>query len=194
MNSSFLLFLSCLFYCFCFSFGGLRVRSATSLGPKPSLFVFVCFLFYCGLFFCIFVVCLLFCFFVEEKSCFPKRAILLIFRCLPFFLPSFPPFSLLPFFFSFFLPSSFSFLVFPSLFCCSSCLVSLLCFLEKYRFKLLHLTGFLHQSLLFFGFLSCLSFKSLLFFFVFSYLKLCFASITQLFVFKNDNLKNTNFW
>ena len=72
----------CFFVFFCF-LEGLRVkwggRRATSLGPKPSLFVFV-----------VFVFCFLFCLscFWYKKPCFPlEKGIFVYFQCFSFFLP-----------------------------------------------------------------------------------------------------------
>ena len=99
----FFFFFLFLFFClFCFFFlcffgggSGEVARRATSLGPKPSLFVFfVCFL----LVFFFFLVHFLSLFLIE-KPCFPpqKGHFFVFSQCFPFFLPSLfspPPFSL----------------------------------------------------------------------------------------------------
>ena len=62
-------------------------RRATSLGPKPSLFVFVLFVFFVFLFFFLFLsfLCLI------ERPCFPpppkKRAFCVFFSVFPFLSP-----------------------------------------------------------------------------------------------------------
>ena len=92
LNPPYLLFCFCFVLFFCFFLEGLRVRSgevarrATSLGPKPSLFVFfVCFLFL----FSFFLLPFLSLFLIEKKPVFPpKKGIFLVyFQCFPFFLP-----------------------------------------------------------------------------------------------------------
>ena len=105
-------------------------RRATSLGPKPSLFVFVV-LFFFGFVFWLFN--------TKKKPCFPpEKGIYCLFSVflflsplaflgLPLFLFLFPCLSL--FFFSFFLPSCLCFLLFfGSLFLSLSLFFFLLCF------------------------------------------------------------------
>ena len=84
----FFFFFFLFFFCFFVFFGGFKgqvARRATSLGPKPSLLVFVVFLF-CFLFF---VFCLVFLvFFIQTKTLFfpQKRAFFVYFQCFSFFL------------------------------------------------------------------------------------------------------------
>ena len=153
-------------------------QRATSLGPKPSLFIHFCFCF--SFFFVPFLSLLLI-----EKPCFPpKKAFLVYFLCFSFFLPQ--PFLTSPFFcfsfsvslllLSFFFPSCLSFwlsfcFLFLSLFIFLS---SLLLFSEKNNMKMLNCNLCFHQSILFFyGFLSCFSFQIpfpyLCFFLILSY-------------------------
>ena len=127
---------------------------------------------------------LLFCFFwfvfvpflsllcTAKKPCFPPRKghFWFIFECLPLFLLTFfwpPPLSMFlslsvssscPFFLSFlsFFFAFFCFLVFVSFF---PFLSSLLLFHEKNNIKLFNSKVFLHQSFLFFGFLSSFLFE-----------------------------------
>ena len=149
-------------------------RRATSLGPKPSLFVFfVCFFFW---FLSLFLI---------EKPCFPpkKAFFVFLFQCFPFFLPSLfwpPPFSLSlsqslcfsSFFLSFF---SFFFVFFLFLVFVFVFLSSLLLFHEKNNIKIFNYKGFVHQSfLIFVGFLSYFFFQFSLSLFFFSDVKFCF--------------------
>ena len=145
-------------------------RRATSLGPKPSVFVLFV-VFFCWGFFSLFLI---------EKPCFSpwKGHFFVYFQCFPFFLPSLfwpPPFSLslaLSLSFSFFLPSFLSFffafflfLVFVSFFLFLS---SSLLFHEKNNIKLFNYKAFVHQSFLIcIVFLSYFSLKSPFLIFVF---------------------------
>ena len=135
-------------------------QRATSLGPKPSKFIYF-------LLFGFVVVPFLSLLCNAKKTCFPPRKghYLFIFECLPLFLLSFlwpPPFSIFlslplssscPFFLSFlsFFFAFFCFLVFVSFF---PFLSSLLLFHEKNNIKILNYKVFLHQYFLFLGFLS----------------------------------------
>ena len=140
-------------------------QRATSLGPKPSLFIIFLFFWF------VFVAFLsLLC--TTKKPCFPPRKghFWFIFECLPLFLLRFfwpPPFSI---FLSlsisssspFFLPSCLSFLLsFASLFLSLSFLFFLLCFcfMKRTTSERLMYKVFLHQSFLFFGFLSSFLFE-----------------------------------
>ena len=146
-------------------------QRATSLGTKPSLFVFVLF----------FVFCFLFCFFgclTQKNLVFPPRKghFLFIFSvCLSFSLSLFwPPsfsvslslsLSFLLFFLSSFLSFLFAFfwfLVFVSFFLSLS---SLLFFHERNNIKILNCKFCLHQYVLFFGFpvFFCFKFPFLIF-------------------------------
>ena len=152
-------------------------RRATSLGPKPSLFVFfVCFLFFVFFFFFLPFLSL---FLIEKNLFFPlKRAFFGLFSVFPFLSPlTFFGLPLLHFLFlclsvlllSFFLPSCLSFLafffflVFVSFFVLSSVLL----FLEK-NMKILNWNFFSSSKCSLFG-VSCLVFslKSLFLIFVF---------------------------
>ena len=137
---------------------------ATSLGPKPSLFIYFCF--FLVFLFVPFLSMLL----IENPFFPPKKSIFCYFLCFSFSIPQ--PFLTSPFFcfsfsvslllLSFFLPSCLSFLLsfcflFLSLF---HFLSSLLLFSEKNNMKSLNGNLFLYQSFLFFnGFLSCFSFQ-----------------------------------
>ena len=114
-------------------------RRATSLGPKPSLFVFLFFSLFCCYFIFIWRVCLVFVFFLsflsKERPVFPyTRAFLFFFECLPLLplsLSWHPPFSMslslslsCSFFSSFLLVFLFCFLLVP----CFCLFLSLLCF------------------------------------------------------------------
>ena len=112
-----------------FTFLSLFFFRATSLGPKPSLFIYFVW--------CFFV----FSFLMDKKLCCPLRQghFLFILECLPLFVLSLfwpPPFSTFSFsvslsilLFSFFFPSCLSFLLsFRSLFFSLSFLFFLLCF------------------------------------------------------------------
>ena len=165
---------------------------ATSLGPKPSLFFgFVLF-------------CFIFVFFVlEKKNSFflNENVFLLIFQCLPLFLPSFfTPISLsLSFyiciciyiyilFFSCFSPSLFS-PFFASL--CFSYLVSLLVLSGEEQLQNIILERFVHQSFLFFFFFFfrlALSFKYVFLSLRVPYLKLCLCSTSKLLCFTKYKL------
>ena len=113
-------------------------QRATSLGPKPSLFSF------CFFFFFVFFFAFLSFFFNRQKTCFPpkKGHFLFIFSVsLCFSLAFFGPPPFLPFlsffvsllFFSFFLPSCFSFSL------SGSCFFFLLCLLFLFQDVLLFL-------------------------------------------------------
>ena len=138
----------------------MRATKATSLGPKPSLFVFCCF---CFLFFLVPFLALnrkplfspekghfLFTFSVSlsfSQAFFGLPLFHFHFLCLSLFLSSF----LLVFFFAFFL-----FLVFVSFFCFF--LSSSLLFNEKNNIKIFNYKVFVHQSFLnFIAFLFFLS-------------------------------------
>ena len=179
-------------------------RRATSLGPKPSLFVFVLFFVF---FFFLFLSFLCF----NRKALFSppppkKRAFLVfffsvslsfslaffglplfhfLFLCLSVFLFLLPSF--LSFFFAFFL-----FLVFVSFFLFLS---SLLLFHEKNNIKIFNYKVFLHHSfLIFVGFLSSfflqIPFPYLCFFLILSFV---FCS-TSVFGFKECKFKKTHFF
>ena len=175
-------------------------QRATSLGPKPSLFVF-CFVF-CFWFFVLF-----FWLFTTKKNLvFPwKRAFFVYFQCfsLSFSLSLFWPPSFcvslslslcfLLFFLSSFLSFFFAvfwFLVFVSFFIFLS---SLLFFHERNYIKIFNCQFFLHQYFIFFGFpvffLSSSFFLSLLF----PDFKLCFFVQHQGFWFQNRQLKKQSF-
>ena len=156
-------------------------QRATSLGPKPSLFIY----FFVFVFFCSFP----FFAFNRKTLFFPlKRAFFVYFLCFSFFLPQ--PFLTSPFFcfsfsvslllLSFFLPSCLSFLLsfcflFLSLFHFSFFFAFVFWKEQHENFKL----QFIFSSIfsLFYGFLSCFSFQI-----PFPYLcffpdfKLCFCS------------------
>ena len=157
-------------------------RRATSLGPKPSLFVFFfCFLFFVFFFlFSFFLLPFLSLFLIEKTLFFPlKRAFFGLFSLFPFLSPlTFFGLPLFHFLFlclsvlllSFFLPSCLSFLaffvflVFVSFFVLSSVLL----FLEKNNMKILNWNSFSSSKCSLFG-VSCLVFslKSLFLIFVF---------------------------
>ena len=155
----------------CFLFGGFKgsgevVQRATSLGPKPSLFVFG--------FFCFGRCC--FSFRRQKKPRFPpKRVFLLIFQCPPLFLPSlFQSSFSLSFSFSlslslslslflsillvsFFLPC-FLYLFVAFLFCFSLfALILCFCFIKRTTSNVE--LEYIHQSFLLFVFLSCFVFQ-----------------------------------
>ena len=154
-------------------------RRATSLGPKPSSFVFV---FFC-LFFCFFP----FPFFVFSKNpCSPlKRALsclflsvslsfslaffglplfYFLFLCLSLFLSSF-----------FLLVFLFCFLLVPCFCLFLSFVSSLFLFHEKSNIEILNSKVFVHQSfLMIVGFLSSFSCQSPFLIFAFSYSMFCF--------------------
>ena len=177
-------------------------RSATSLGPKPSLFVFFsCFFF---VFFC-FLVPFLSLIFIEN-TVFPlKRAFFVFFHCLPFFLHSLfwpPPFSLflslslsfssISFFLLVFLFAFFCFLAFVSFFLL---VYSLLLFHEKNNIKIFNYKSFCSSILshfcwfpLFFFLSNPLS-LSLLFVLILSFV---FCS-TSVFFFKKCKFKKHHF-
>ena len=121
-------------------------QRATSLGPKPSLFVLVCF-------FVLFIVLSFIAFRRRNLFLPPKRAFLLTLQCLPLFLPSF----LLNFPFSLSLSLSLSCSFLSSLLPCFClfvylrrlCLVSLLLFHEKNNIKTLNYKVFFLQSFCF---------------------------------------------
>ena len=140
-------------------------QRATSLGPKPSLFVFVAFLF-CFLFL---VFCFVFCCLIQKKTLFSPRkghflfifSVSLSFSLSLFWPPSFcVSLSLSLFFLLFFLSSFLSlffavfwFLVFVSFFLFLS---SLLCFHERNNIKNSIASFFFINIFSFFGF--CLFF------------------------------------
>ena len=173
-------------------------RRATSLGPKPSLFVFfVCFLFLFSFFFASFP----FFVFNRKNLVFPlKWAFFGLFSVFPFLSPlTFFGLPLFHFLFlclsvlllSVFLPSCLSFLafffflVFVSFFVLSSVLL----FLEKNNMKKIKLEFLLLIKMFsFLGFLSCflfeISFPYLCFFPDF---ELCFCSTSLFLVSKNPS-------
>ena len=196
----------CLFFsCFFFVFGGgfqgsgEVARRATSLGPKPSLFV-------------CFVILLFFSFLsllLSEKNRFsPKKGIFCLFLsvslCFSWAVFDLP---LVQFLFLclslvlFFLPSCLSFLLFfwlllffsLSFFFCLLCF----CFMKNNNIKLLNckVLFFFRSCVFFFRFLSCLLFEI-----PFSYLCFfCWFSVLFLFNinvfgFKKHKLKNISFW
>ena len=155
-------------------------RRATSLGPKPSLFIIYCFW---GLFFpFLSLLCNtknlvlplekgIFCLFLSVSLCFSLAFFGLplfqfFFLCLSLRLVLFPSF--LSFFFA-----VFCFRIFVSFY---PFLSSLLLFHEENNIKIFNYKVFLHQSFLFFGFLSFFSLKSLFLIFLFLVdFKLCFV-------------------
>ena len=84
LNPPYLFFVLFLF-CFFFVGSGEVARRATSLGPKPSLFVFFCLFSFGFVFFLVHFLSL----FLIEKSCFPppKRAFFVFFSVFPFLSP-----------------------------------------------------------------------------------------------------------
>ena len=155
-------------------------RKATSLGPKPSLFVFVVFVLFFVLFFVCFLFCFLFMVFLYNKPGFPPgKGIFCLFSVFLFLSPlaffGLPSFSvslslflflcLSLFFISFFLlVFPFYFLLVPCFCLFLSLLSSLLFFHERNNIKILNCKFCLHQYLLFFGFLSfCFKFLFLIF-------------------------------
>ena len=171
-------------------------QRATSLGPKPSLFIiFFCFF---GLLLFLSLLC------NTKKTCFPPRKghFLFILECLPLFLLSFfgaPPFSIslslslsfllfclfsfLSFFFAFFW-----FLVFVSFFLFLS---SLLFFLQRNNIKIFNCKFF--SSIFSFFWFPVFVFLSSPFFLscFFADLKLCFCSTSLFLVSKKTKLKKT---
>ena len=197
----FLLFFPfCVFWGFCFLWffweglgSGEVARRATSLGPKPSLFLF---LFFCFVF--LFWGAFPFLVFNRKKACFPRRKghFLFIFESPPLFLLSLfwpPPFSVslslsLLLLLSFFLPSCLYFF-FGSLFLSLSFFFCLLCFLlhEKNNIKRFN-CNFFFSSIFSLFLVSCLvfPFKSLFLNFVFlPDFKLCFFVQHECFWFQN---------
>ena len=178
-------------------------QRATSLGPKPSLFILL------FLLFCFFLVLFFWLFNTEKKPCFPpKQGIFCLFSVFlflsplsPFGPPSFSVslylslFFLLLFFLSFLLVFVFAFLWFlvfvPFLFLSLS---SLLFFHERNNIKILNCKFFPEIISLFlfsvFFFLSSSFFLSLLF----PHFKLCFLFNIKVFGFKTENLKKNIFW
>ena len=170
-------------------------RRATSLGPKPSLFVFLFFFFV----FCFFFV---FWLFNTKKTLFSPRkghflfifSVSLSFSLSLFWPPSFCvslslSLSFLLFFLSSFLSFFFAvfwFLVFVSFFLFLS---SLLFFHERNNIKIFNCKFFLHQYFLFFGFLSFFLSSSFFLSLLFPDFKLCFLFNIKVFGFKTDNLK-----
>ena len=175
-------------------------QRATSLGPKPSLFIFVVFvvLFFWFLFFWLFN--------TEKKPCFPPEQgifclfsvflflsplallglplFLFLFLCLSF--SSFLSFFLLVFVFAFLW-----FLVFvPFLFLSLS---SLLFFHERNNIKILNCKFFLLKSFLFLSFLPFFLSSSFFLSLLFPDFKLCFLFNIKVFGFKTKNLKKTFF-
>ena len=165
-------------------------RRATSLGPKPSLFIF--------------------CSFPSSAFCrkarfFPlKRAFFVIFQCLPLFLLSLflpHPFSLslsmslslslslvlffLPSFLSFYF-AFFWFLVFVSFFLF---LASWLCFMKRTTSKYSIRKLFFINPFSFFGFLSCFLIQSLSLILLFM---LCFLFNMNVFKFQKRQVKTIN--
>ena len=173
-------------------------RRATSLGPKPSLFVFFVFFFVFFLFFVLFF----WLFNTKKKPCFPPRkghflfifSVSLSFSLSLFWPPSFCvslslSLSFLLFFLSSFLSFFFAvfwFLVFVSFFLFLS---SLLFFHERNNIKIFNCKFFLHQYFLFFGFLSFFLSSSFFLSLLFPDFKLCFLFNIKVFGFKTDNLK-----
>ena len=92
---------------------------------------------------------------------------------------------------SFFLPSSFSFFVFPSLF--YACPVCLLCFLEKNKLNLSHVKAFFHLSILVFCFPVLLCFQIPFHLRCSSYLKLCFLFNNKVFVLQKGQIIQHHF-
>ena len=168
-------------------------RKATSLGPKPSLFLFVCFVF----FFPFLSLLLL------EKPVFPPRkGIFVYFESPPLFLLSLfwpPPFTVslslsLSCFFSFFL------FVFPFCFLLVPCFLSFILFLsswllfhERDNIKRFNCKLFLFINPLYFCFLSCFSLKSVFVFVFFLIFSFVFFNINVV-GFKKHKLKNTILW
>ena len=206
LNPPYLLFVVCcfcFFFLFVFFFGGFKGQVRWPKGPPhlalnpPYLFIFV----FVFVFFVPFLSLLLI-----ENPVFPlKRAFLFIF-CVslsfslnlflasPFFNFSFSVylffFSFFPSFLSFFF-AFFCFLVFVSFLFFLLCF----CFMKRTTSERLMYKGFLHQSFLFFGFLSSflfeIPFSSLCFF---CWFKVMFLFNIFVFGFKKTKLKNTNFW
>ena len=179
-------------------------QRATSLGPKPSLFVFIAFLF-CFLFL---VFCFVFWLFNTKKTLLSPRkghflfifSVSLSFSLSLFWPPSFcVSLSLSLFFLLFFLSSFLSlffavfwFLVFVSLFLFLS---SLLFFHERNNIKKFNCKFFFINIFSFFGFLSFFLSSSFFLSLLFPHFKLCFLFNIKVFGFKTDNLKkNRNFW
>ena len=178
-------------------------QRATSLGPKPSLFVFVAFLF-C---FWFLVFCFVFWLFNTKKTLFSPRkghflfifSVSLSFSLSLFWPPSFcVSLSLSLFFLLFFLSSFLSlffavfwFLVFVSFFLFLS---SLLFFHERNNIKKSIASFFFINSFSFFGFLSFFLSSSFFLSLLFPHFKLCFLFNIKVFGFKTDNLKKTEFF
>ena len=173
------------------------VRRATSLGPKPSIFVFVVFLFF-----------VFFGFFMQKEPCFPPDkgifglfSVFLFLSPLAFLASLFFCFSLSVSLFSSFL--SFFLLVFPFCFLLVSCFClffllvsSLLLFHEKNNIKKINYKVFVHQSfLIFVGFLSSfffqIPFPYLCFFLILSFV---FCSTSMSFFEKMQVQKNIDCW
>ena len=178
-------------------------RRATSLGPKPSLFVFfVCFIFF--VFF--FLLPFLSLFLIEKNLFFPlKRAFFGLFSVFPFLSPlTFFGLPLFHFLFlclsvlllSFFLPSCLSFLafffflVFVSFFCSIFC--AFVSWKEHENIKLEFL--FFIKMFSFWGFLSCFLFEiSFPYLCFFSWFWVMFFVQHHCFWFQKNKLKNTFF-
>ena len=175
-------------------------RRATSLGPKPSLFVFVVFLFrflFFGFFntkknlvfplekgiFCWFSVFV----FLSPLAFFGLPLFLFLFLCLSLFF-----FFFLYSFLSFFL-AFFWFLVFVSFF---RFLSSLLFFMKGTTSKYSIASFLLINIFSFFGFLSLFVSSSFFLCWLFPDFRLCFLFNIKVFGFKTNNLKkkNRNFW
>ena len=150
-------------------------QRATSLGPKPSLFVFLVFLF-----------CSLFCFFwlfnTEPKTLFfpPEKGFFIYFQCFSFFLPL--PFWASLFFCVSFSVSSFFFFSFflPSCLCSCFLLVPCLClffFFLSFSFFFAFLSWKeQHQNIQLQVFLACHPFSFLSFLFFLFQVPFCYLS------------------
>ena len=170
-------------------------QRATSLGPKPSKFIYFLFFLVCCCSFPFFALS-----YTEKNLVFPpKKGIFVYFLCFSFFLPlpffGLPLFSIFlslslsascPFFLSFlsFFFAFFCFLVFVSFF---PFLSSLLLFQEKNNIRKIDVQSSSSSIFFFLGFLSSflfeIPFSSLCFF---ADLKLCFCSTSLFWVSKNQ--------
>ena len=177
-------------------------RRATSLGPKPSLFLFLVFFIYLFFLFCFLVVS------YKRKPCFPPRkghflfifSVSLSFSLSLFWPPSFcVSLSLsLSLFLLFFLSSFLSFffavfwfLVFVSFFLFLS---SLLFFHERNNIKILNCKFCLHHFFSLFWFPVFFVSSSFLLSLLFPDFELCFLFNIKFFDFQTDNLKKTEFF
>ena len=174
-------------------------QRATSLGPKPSLFVFVAFF---VLFFCFWFFVLFFWLFNTKNTLFsPRKGYFCLFSVFLFLSPlaffGLPLFVFLFhclsfFFFSFFLPSCLCFLLsFGSLFLSLSLFFFLLCFsfMKGTTSKNSIASFFFINIFSFFGFLSFFLSSSFFLSLLFPHFKLCFLFNIKVFDFKTDNLK-----